>query len=638
MTRNQASILAGVGVIAFDGLGLAVIRLGIGLTREGHRALGDFVRLGDGAGVVAGAGDDNGDGTRAGEVGGLVVTALVGHGVIRALRKGRLAVLDLDVGPLVSVAVIDRVAGLVGGHVVSQALGIDSQAARDADVVVAGGVGSPVGLSDVPGVVGDLGVRRGGSSGAGHLGARERQSFAGEKTGGLRSRQLELLRLAVISHRRGIAHRDGKRAHLQRVLGSNRVGSIVVRIVGVVRANLDVNLRDRAVRRADHVGDARGIGSPSRTAVGAVLNGGASGDVDVNNALVALGIVRARIPSSVKGQAALLVDGQGARNSDGVVIGRVGARLGNAPLVTVKVIIALGVDTSIGARDRAIPKLERLASHNASNGYALDLLAILCIDVLGLLLAGVLGREAARDRNSGLRDGEFLLSRELGIVRGSSPGGNNLIVARVDGSSAKRLPIVAVLLVIGIGGLLVASVVRRRQRVLGVKQAVVRPAINRDGRLVLRRILLRDLKGAKLVIAADVVGALGVLAPSDLADHGVRGRGGHIRANGSGRRGGGLAFDKPLDRSGANKLCAVVLLRGSVGLNVVRLGCNLDGRLGRKGGSHAANGDVLLDLDRVLARVGISRRGRAPGVATVGGVFNGALGNEALRLLDVLIL
>ena len=417
------------------------------------------------------------------------------------------------------------------------------------------------------------------------------------------------------------------------------MGSIVVRIVGVVRANLDVNLRDRAVRRADHVGDARGIGSPSRTAVGAVLNGGASGDVDVNSALVALGIVRARIPSSVKGQAALLVDGQGARNSDGVVIGRVGTRLGNAPLIRLReIFVALGVDASIGTRDRAIPKLERLASHNASNGYTLDLRAVLCIDVLGLLLAGVLGREAALDLDRGLRDGEFLLSRELGVVRCGSPGGNNLIVARVDGSSAKRLPIVAVLLVIGIGGLLVASVVLRAQRALRVKQAVVRPVLNRDGSGVLRRILLRDLKGAELVLAADVVGALGVLAPNDFASHSVRGRGGHIRANGSGRRGGGLARDKPLDRSGANKLCAVVLLRGSVGLNVVRLGCNLDGRLGRKGGSHAANGDVLLDLDRVLARVGISRRGRAPGVATVGGVFNGALGNEALRLLDVLIL
>ena len=121
------------------GVGGAVVDEGVGAGRDGQRGGRDLIGTGDGAGVVAFAGDGHGDGT--GDVGEVV--GAVGDRVVGALGK-RLLTVGHGRRPLVGLAIVDDVLGRVDAHAVlvggGDVLGRDAEVAEGLgrDLVVAG--------------------------------------------------------------------------------------------------------------------------------------------------------------------------------------------------------------------------------------------------------------------------------------------------------------------------------------------------------------------------------------------------------------------------------------------------------------------------------------------------------------------
>ncbi len=244
------------------------------------------------------------------------------------------------------------------------------------------------------------------------------------------------------------------------------------------------------------------------------------------------------------------------------------------------------------------------------------MLNIVDINCYRLLFTCVVGIKTSLYGNRTLCNVERGLCFKSRIVAVCSPVGNYLVLTNINRFGRKLVPTLAILLVIAVGGLTIAGIILRRQRVIKIKDTVVLPALNRDSRCVRRCLLLSNLQRTKLIFAMCIVVWVRSLAPLKVMNRVVR-LNRNIRTNLIALSRSRLTLDNADYLCSALESCTVIALAISIGLYVVFLLCNLNFCLSSKRSGHATNRDVLLDLYRIRASILEGRLLRTPSSATV---------------------
>ena len=526
------------------GVGGAVVDEGVGAGRDGQRGGRDLIGTGDGAGVVAFAGDGHGYG--AGDVGEVV--GAVGDRVVGALGK-RLLTVGHGRRPLMGLAIVDDVLGRVDAHAVlvggRDVLGLDRELAEAGlDAEVAGGEAVLPAVGDR---VRDLAL----GNGSHPTGSLEVVDLA-----------LEELGRAGDAHR-GVALRLASVGELTRVGAEGDRGG---------RDLIGTRHRSGVVALAgDGHGDGAGdvgevVGSVGHVVVGALdeLAAGLVGDGRDPLVLVAVvdDVARAVDLDAVIGAGGRVVrvDGLGGHREGAVNL---------ADLVVVQV----GV----------LPGLNHVSVRRAAHG--------------GLLAAEVVGKALAIDKRA-LGHISLVLGKRRAVInlgvarRGNGHGTPGDLKGRLAGGNVTELVghVLACGVLDGIGvdfrggvaDISDGALGRGLERIAG-GQPVRGHARARELGAVIRLAgalghyddasrALGDLEGAEL-LGDGIVGLLGVVVPVDGIGIGARANGGLGAGHGERR---GLAVDKAGDLALGGESGAVVLLARAARRHVERGGRDLD--------------------------------------------------------------